>query len=222
MIDLLSEKRVLVFAKAPVLGEVKTRLQPWVDQAQSVLIHRAMVKHTMNRLVDSMAAAVVDTIELWAGSTHPWWQELAKEYGVAVFQQQGSALGERMCNAGSDALQRSSSVLIIGTDCPYITLDYLRRALVVLEENDCVLGPAEDGGYVLIGLKQAQPDIFAGVNWGSEKVLDQTRARLQQLRLAWGELEVLSDIDRPEDLQKLFSVMPALASEFDVELMAGV
>ena len=100
-------------------------------------------------------------------------------------------------------------MVLIGSDCPAITSDYLRTALCALSRVDVVLGPAADGGYVLVGMKKAEREIFAGVDWGTSRVLQQTRERLRAIKRSCFELPVLNDIDRPEDLIHLDSV-PAL------------
>ena len=211
---------VVVFTKAPVLGAVKTRLQPEFTPAQSLFVHRALVRHTL-----AMTALVAYPAELWVGSRHDWWLQLENDYGVAIFQQQGDDLGDRMAYAVRDARRRAAAVVIIGTDCPYLTPDYLASAFALLETTDVVIGPAEDGGYVLLGLggglaRQDRAGIFSHVNWGSEQVLEQTRGNLQRLGLSWKELPVLADIDRPEDLRRLLGAGdgPAAGSRAGVTL----
>jgi uncharacterized protein len=201
---------LLVFAKAPVVGKVKTRLQPLVDPRQSMRIHCALVEHCL-----AMAATVgVAKIELWVGGPHQWWQQLQKKYPISIHQQQGADLGERMCHAVENSLQRSAGVVIIGTDCPYITADYVQKSFSALAARDIVVGPADDGGYVLIGMRRAWPEIFSGVSWGSDCVLAQTKKNIQRANLSWQELDSLGDIDRPEDLQQLRLAMPELARQF--------
>jgi len=98
-------------------------------------------------------------------------------------------------------------VLLIGTDCPALKPDHLRAAATALADgDDVVLLPAEDGGYVLIGLKAPQPVLFDGVPWGSERVMDETRRRLRSQGLRWSERATLWDVDRPEDVDRLAMV----------------
>ena len=94
-------------------------------------------------------------------------------------------------------------VLIIGTDCPALDADRLHLAAATLRNYDAVVIPAEDGGYVLIGLRKPQPALFTGMQWSTETVMAETRQRLQSLPLSWRELPTLWDIDRPEDLERL-------------------
>ncbi|WP_461482127.1 TIGR04282 family arsenosugar biosynthesis glycosyltransferase, partial [Porticoccus sp.] len=115
----------------------------------------------------------------------------------------GGGLGERMAFAFADRLQHHAKVVLIGSDCPAIDADYVRAALLALDEVPAVLGPAADGGYVLIGLTAAAPALFADVPWGTGAVLSVTRQRLVALRWSWRELDILPDIDRPGDLRHL-------------------
>ncbi len=203
--------RLQVFAKAPVDGHVKTRLQPGLTPAQSAAIHKVLVEHTL-----TTACAVEGLIvELWVGEEHSWWGELKDKHNVAVFPQYGSSLGERMANALADGLCRSDKVLLIGTDCPFITADYLQQAIKQLASRPVVLGPADDGGYVLIGSSGVYPGIFTDVEWGSHKVLKQTRENLRCAAIDWAELGSLSDIDRVEDLQQANVLMPGLFRQLD-------
>ncbi len=105
-----------------------------------------------------------------------------------------------MYNALLLGLKSYSKVLVVGSDCPFIDEAYLQQALASLNQADVVLGPALDGGYVLIGAGRVHPEWFSGVKWGSAKVLAQTRERLESTGSNWRELEALTDIDRPEDL----------------------
>ncbi len=109
-----------------------------------------------------------------------------------------------MHHAAASALGDSDAVVLVGADCPGLGLDYMRRALDCLEQGaDAVVGPAEDGGYVLLGLKRAAPELFHDMPWGSDQVLTKTRQRLRKLGWRWLELSVLWDLDRPEDLERL-------------------
>lgn len=97
-------------------------------------------------------------------------------------------------------LARHDRVILVGSDCPWIDRAYLQSALAALETAPLVLGPALDGGYVLIGARQIRPELFSRISWGTEVVLAQTRMRLEELGWRWRELPALRDVDRPEDL----------------------
>jgi glycosyltransferase A (GT-A) superfamily protein (DUF2064 family) len=109
-----------------------------------------------------------------------------------------------MLNAFEDALTRSRHVLLMGSDCPSLTAADLRAAARALREgHDAVFCPAEDGGYVLVGLSQAMPALFDAMTWGTAIVMEETRQRLRNLGWRWHELPVHWDVDRPQDYQRL-------------------
>lgn len=142
-------------------------------------------------------------LELWCApdQSHPQFQELARGCALTLHRQCGRDLGERLFHAACDASQRAAHLILIGADCPLLDRDYLQRALVLLSSGrDAVLGPAEDGGYVLLGLRRAAAQLFAQMPWGGERVAALTRERLVRLGWCWGELPTLWDLDRPEDL----------------------
>ena len=195
------DARILIFAKAPQPGRAKTRLIPVLGAQGAADLHARMLEDTVSRFTASKLAPV----ELWctpdpADKPFP---ELAVRYGLALHRQLGRDLGERMQGAAADALGRGSPVVLVGTDCPALTIAYLEQALGQLKSKDAVLGPAEDGGYVLLGIKRADKVLFRGVPWGSGRVAGTTRVRMAELGWAWAELPVLWDLDRPEDLTRL-------------------
>jgi len=100
----------------------------------------------------------------------------------------------------SVALQTHEKVVVIGTDCPDIDKHYITQAFYALDENDAVIGPAVDGGYVLLGLRKFSPDLFSDISWGSDKVFSQTQKVLNNLSWSYKELDIMHDLDRPEDL----------------------
>ncbi len=122
--------------------------------------------------------------------------------GDILFREQdGDDLGERMLTAFLDAFRNGAErVLLMGTDCPGITAQILEKAFQELERSDLVLGPAADGGYYLIGLKEAYPELFVNVQWGTEKVLERTLEIARVKGLSAGLVDRLQDVDRPEDL----------------------
>jgi glycosyltransferase A (GT-A) superfamily protein (DUF2064 family) len=109
-----------------------------------------------------------------------------------------------MAHAFHETLKTASQAVLIGTDCPSLTVHDLQEAAGVLRQGiDAVIGPTEDRGYVLIGLRRYAPELFTGISWGTESVLDQTRACLQGLGWKWHELSERWDVDRPEDVERL-------------------
>ena len=108
----------------------------------------------------------------------------------------------------------SKSALLIGSDCPALTLDYLDNALRLLNDGaQLVLGPAEDGGYVLIGVDKSYPELFQGIQWGTDKVFEETKRRAKSIGVDYICLEPLWDVDRPDDIRRLSDLEPSLGWE---------
>jgi rSAM/selenodomain-associated transferase 1 len=190
---------IAVFAKAPVPGAVKTRLIPAIGAAAAARLQQQLTTMALARACTLDSAVVT----LWIDGPLDdlFVRTAARRFGVALRTQQGDDLGARMQNACEDILETATAMLLIGTDCPVQTTADLERARAVLQDADAVLQPAEDGGYVLIGMKRPLP-LFEGVPWGSEHVLEATRARAAWLGIELVELPTLWDLDRPADLER--------------------
>jgi uncharacterized protein len=189
--------RVLVFARAPEPGKAKTRLIPALGAEGAAELAARLTEHALG----AAKGARLGPVELWCApdASHPFFAACARRYGVALRSQGGGGLGERM----HGALARSAPALLVGSDIPALTPEYLRSAGRALRRADVVLGPAEDGGYVLIGLTRPEPSLFRGLAWGEGSVLEQTRKRIAAAGLRCRELAPLADVDRPADLNRL-------------------
>ncbi len=185
--------RLCIFARAPVLGKVKTRLAGQIGAAAALAAHEELVCHTLDRL----ASVPELECQLWiAGAAdHPGVLRWARRWALPVLVQRGDDLGARMCHAIETSLAEASAAVIVGTDCPGITADYVRQAAFALQENDLVLGPAEDGGYGLIGLRRSVPECFENVAWGTDLVLAQTIALARERGLSYRLLDEVWDVD---------------------------
>ena len=204
------QSRILLFAREPVAGQVKTRLIPALGEAGAADLHVQLLRRQIRVLRDSELCPA----ELWV-DRNPEHPEFLSFPG-ACYCQTGADLGEKMSNAACQVLSRAGceQVVLIGSDCPGLDAAYLEQALAALERGcEVVLGPAGDGGYVLIGLRQAQPYLFEGVNWGSDQVLEQTLTRVKNAALSCGLLPERVDIDRPEDLNALpeYDIYPTVS-----------
>jgi rSAM/selenodomain-associated transferase 1 len=195
------DARILVFAKAPVPGRVKTRLSAAVGRRGAARIYRRMLWDALNRLT----AARLCPVELWCSPStdHAFFHACRRRFGVVLRVQQGTDLGARMHYALRHSLTHGARrALVVGGDCPDLTADDCRRALAMLgEHRDAVLGPATDGGYVLIGSRRPAARLFAGIEWGGSRVCALTRRRLAGMGWSWGELPPRADVDRPRDLK---------------------
>ena len=197
-----AEARLVVFAKAPQAGRVKTRLVPVLGAQGAARLHKRLVVRALRTARDAARGAV----ELCCSParSHPFFMDCARRFGVTLRAQGRGDLGARMRRAFERGLRGSACVVLIGADCPALRPADLRAAVRALESGaDAVLAPAEDGGYALIGLRRFSPRLFSGVEWGGERVLAQTRARLRTLGWRWKELRTVWDVDRPEDVLRL-------------------
>jgi uncharacterized protein len=191
--------RLLVFAKAPVPGQVKTRLLPVLDATGAAALHARLVEESIARFT----AEPVCPVELHCApdAGHPLFRALVRRYPIQCRVQQGRDLGVRMAHAVDQTLAAGHWPLLVGSDCPRLDAGVLVAACEALVAgHPAVLGPAEDGGYVLLGLRRPAPELFRDMAWGTERVLAQTRQRLAALGWDWRELAPLWDLDRPEDL----------------------
>jgi rSAM/selenodomain-associated transferase 1 len=193
---------VVVFAKAARPGAVKTRLVPLLGEEGAAALHVKLVRKTL----DTLRAASLKNVQLHCtpGTDDPFFWFCSGHYGVTLHEQAAGDLGERMRLALEKALANHATALLVGTDCPALTARQLRDAERALREgDDAVFVPCEDGGYALVGLRQADAKLFGGIAWGSDSVMASTRDRLKQLGWRWTELETLWDVDRPEDYDRL-------------------
>ncbi len=199
---------LVIYAKAPVPGQVKTRLAPALDGETAALLHTALVERALNTAQQSG----VSRVELCCApdANHSFFQACADDFDVMLSEQGEGHLGERMLRTLERALASHDAAIIIGADCPALTARHVGEASRALAGHDVVLTPAEDGGYVLIGARRADAGMFDAIDWGSASVLVQQRQALERLGFSWHEMPTLWDVDRPEDLPRLRALKPPL------------
>jgi rSAM/selenodomain-associated transferase 1 len=198
----MSEGKILVFARAPVAGKVKTRLIPALGAEQSADLHKLLTAQTLDTACGTSDLTV--QTELWCtpDTKHDFFQACASEYGITLKTQQGENLGGRMLSAFESTLLTSDWAILIGTDCPDLNIDDIRQAIMELENGkDAVAGPAHDGGYYLLGLRKTHADLFDDIPWGNSEVWQLTQHKLMQLNYSHTMLRFQHDLDRPQDLQ---------------------
>ncbi len=192
---------VIVFTRYPEAGFVKTRLIPALGAEEACRISRRLAEKTLAHVrVLQRRLSVAVEVHFAGGNENAMSQWLGREW--KYFPQVEGDLGRRMNQALIGAFHRGGKpVFLIGTDCPDLTAHLLQKAMELLEDNDLVLGPAQDGGYYLIGMKAPQPGLFPpDMPWGTDRVLAETLREAERLGLQVTLLETLRDIDRPEDL----------------------
>jgi rSAM/selenodomain-associated transferase 1 len=190
---------IAVLAKAPVAGFAKTRLIPALGAEQAARLQAHLIEHA----IDTACSAGTGPVTVWVtpDDTAPAFRDLQTHYDIAFARQPDGDLGARMLAA----LEATGGpTLVIGTDCPAMTSEHLRMAADVLRSGiDVVVCPAEDGGYVLIGMHVPCPALFAGMPWSTSEVMAATRRRLRDQKLTWQEPVTLWDVDVPDDLLRL-------------------
>lgn len=196
---------VAILAKAPVAGLAKTRLIPQLGADGAARLARWMLA----RSVATALAARLGPVTLWCAPdcAHPAFAAYAADTRLSLQPQPEGDLGVRMF-AAARAANTPAGVLIIGSDCPQLDAHSLRTAAFALAEHDASVIPAEDGGYVLIALRRAEPAVFSDLPWSTAEVMARTRARFAAL--GWRVAEAAShwDVDEPADVERLAALHP--------------
>jgi len=189
---------LIILAKQPVAGAVKTRLMPDYTAMQAAEIAATLIRLTVELAVESWP----DDIYLYGAPTadHPLFAALAERYGLALRNQADGDLGARMRAALAEGIARRGAAALLGCDVPHATWDILDDANHFLARGRSVLGPTEDGGYYLIGLTAEHSELFADMPWGSAQVRELTLVRAAEQGLEFTMLPMLTDIDTAADL----------------------
>jgi len=195
----MSEALLQIFAKAPVVGSVKTRLIADIGEQAACEVYVELLEKTLRLAVNQ---PTITQLYCANDEQHPFFQDCIKRYNVALRTQQGDDLGERMLHALKQGLKTYEKVVLIGVDCPVLTESYINKAIAGLDVSDVVLGPAEDGGFVLIACRNTHRHMFDGVSWGDDRVLQRTVDALGVAGLSYQLLPELWDIDRVADLMR--------------------
>jgi uncharacterized protein len=198
--------RILVFAKAPVAGKVKTRLIPALGPEGAARLAAKMLDHV---LVEAGRAGV-GPVELCTDPKpdDPVWNPYRDKADKLVSQGDGD-LGARLERCARQA-SAHGKIIMIGSDCPELDRSRLRAAAEWLDQVDAVIHPAADGGYVLLGLGRFDPSLFADIAWSTGRVAEQTIDRIRSLSWSLHVGETLHDVDEPEDLERLSHVLAGL------------
>ncbi len=194
------KKALIVFAKAPVPGKVKTRLIPALNRYQATRIYKQLLDRTIKLAIKSK----FDSIYIWVDGnlSNPYFRAIKNRYGIKFYIQSGRCLGDRMFNSFKFVLRNHSYAVLIGCDCPGLTHGDLDAASCYMEQDtDVVLGPANDGGYYLIGLKKNNYRIFENIKWGNHSVIKETLTRIEALQWKYSKLQMHADIDNARDLR---------------------
>ncbi len=194
-------EKLIIFTRYPEAGRTKTRLIPVLGAVGAAVLQQQMTELTIAKCRKLVAIRNLSFEVFFHGGDRKLMQKWLGD--ELIYHPQGMGdLGVKMGQAFDQAFHFGiDRMVIIGTDCPELTVDILNEAFNSLNDRDLVLGEARDGGYYLIGLSRLIPDLFVEIDWGTEVVFRQTKKVAEKLNLAVAYLPILNDIDRPEDLE---------------------
>ncbi len=192
---------LLIFARFPREGRVKSRLAARLGKDWALRIYRAMLLDSIDRFGSlSTGQRRLFLSDCTPEEGHALISETSCGPGFVLGIQRGADLGARLTNGLLECGRRPGGFLILGADSPTVPLSYLRRAARKMSTVEVVIGPALDGGYYLLGMRRPRTDLFRGIDWGSNRVLEQTLARMQPdeyvLLPPWSDVDTIHDLDR--------------------------
>jgi uncharacterized protein len=208
---------LVIFAKAPIPGQVKTRLSPPLTPDEAATLHGSFVLDTLERTkaaVTKLKLPIDRYLACAPSSTHVFFKILEERQGVKLIDQVGANLGARMNQAFTTLFaQGYRQVVLIGADVPTLPIDHVKQAIASLENHDLVLGPALDGGYYLIGLKRMAPGLFTDMPWSTDQVLRLTQEKAATIGLKASLIQPWRDVDTLPDLEALIEACNAEAKK---------
>ncbi|RMH31167.1 MAG: glycosyltransferase [Nitrospirae bacterium] len=202
------QRTLVIFAKAPIPGQVKTRLCPPLTPDEAATLHGSMVMDTIER-----SRALRDVTRVLACTpthTHPFFQALGARHPIVLWDQVGDDLGARLHHAVQTACDRGArSVILVGTDLPTFQTSLATEALKMLAQYDLVIGPTLDGGYYLLALKTPAPSLFSQIPWSTDQVRAWTEQAARELGFSIGMLPMQRDLDTIDDLHAFIEELHA-------------
>lgn len=192
-----NENALIIFAKAPMGGNVKTRLAGHLPKADRLRLYTSLLESTIEKLRD------IPGIDTFISYAPPEESGFFERFGLKMFSQTEGDIGRRMHNALGRVLEEGyGRAVLVGVDIPALSASIVRKAFGLLSDSDVVFGPAQDGGYYLVGLRAPAEEIFADIGWSTETTLKQSVEKAEEAGLGVAFVDTLSDIDRPEDLER--------------------
>lgn len=199
-----AHEKVILFSRYPTAGTTKTRLIPALGAKGAAKLQRQMTENVFRQLLIARKDRGIEIEICYDGGNKARLKKWLTSPDICYSRQAKGNLGVRLHRCCLDAFAgETKQLVIVGGDCPDLSALIIRQGFTALRQNDLVLGPALDGGYYLIGLKQPHPLLFEKIGWGGDQVLNATLHQAQQLKLKVSLLTPLADIDRPEDLRLL-------------------
>ena len=203
-----NKNALVIFARDPLVGQVKTRLNPFLDLRTTCELYTCFLSDSLDTICAVESADYF--VGIYPSSTSGFFERLDPSLSISTFVQEGKDLGDRMKNTFSARFAEGyEQIVIIGADSPSLPLAYIRQAFG--SKQDVVLGPSVDGGYYLIGMRGKLVNLFDGIRWGEDTVLEETRQKLEESGVSLELLPFWYDVDRSDDLRFLKTHLELLA-----------
>jgi len=214
-----SQRALVLFARLPVLGQVKTRLTPRFTPEEALALHRALLIDSLD-LVRRCAELAGARSFLYLSEEGRLDAELAAPLGATVLRfQKGNDLGERLQHAFEDCLgDESREIVVVGSDSPHLPTAYVARAFEELGRAEIVLGPARDGGYYLLGASRLHPALLSNMPWGTSQLYRETVRRARKEGIPIASLPAWYDVDLPEAVVQLWQELTLRRSRGEAEV----
>lgn len=206
IIEMFADIPLILFAKAPVEGKVKTRLVPALTVSQATRVAEVLLEETIKLVSNAWQGRII--LAIWPDVNHPFVQCLLEKYPVECVVQGEGDLGEKMYHAME---AQGYPCVVMGCDVPHCEPVVLDDVYQALQDSKDVIGLTDDGGYYLLGLQSSCSALFQSIEWGADTVSKVTLAIAEQEKITFKQMKVLNDIDEHEDLVAASSQLPALA-----------
>lgn len=199
---------IIIVAKRPVPGNVKTRLCPPLTSQESSNLYSCFLQDTVDKVAKvpgalKYLALDIEDLEIRGGGIAPLLDDISIPKSFKVIGQGSGDLGERLTCLTNQVLEESDRLIFVGADSPSLPIPYLESALRLLADNDVVIGPSEDGGYYLLGMAGCFTFLFEGVEWSSDRVFKQTLDCARSAGLKVNSMSTWYDVDTSSDLSRL-------------------
>ncbi len=192
----MTDNALLITIKNPEKGKVKTRLAATVGEERALEIYLALLAHTRD-VAQQVSAGRYLFYSNFVDENDEW----DRRFFTKKKQSSGD-IGERMANCFAETLPKHAKAVLVGSDIPGLSREILELAFEKLQDHDFVIGPAEDGGYYLIGMKVFEPAVFQDIEWSTPAVFEKTIRKMEGLGKNWFQLPTLSDVDYEEDWEQ--------------------
>lgn len=212
----MSDIPLILFAKAPIAGKVKTRLATHCSSQQCADIAQILLEITIQKAIEFWPGRVV--LSVFLDPQHPFLKNMLEQYNLELSLQIDGDLGVKMAAALNDY---GYPVAVMGCDVPQLPVDVLQQAHKVLARNEEVIGPAQDGGFYFLGVNQNSQDLLSKQKWGDDTVLQTTLTLAARYRRRFEQLTQLRDIDVWDDLVLASEQVPALKAYLDESMLLG-